>query len=826
MTFSTTCPHCGTSFQLGDAVRDKRVRCKVCQEPFSAVEDDDEPAEQPRRRDEERLQRKPATRPAARARIRDEEDEDDRPRRRAVKKREVAGGSGLLIFGAIAGLAVVVVGIGVTAWLLLRPKTPAGPAVANANPAPVVNAAPGGAAAAPNDPPVVGQAALRYRWQGAPLVYRVRVEADRDKYTDITEGNCVINARPAAAPAAPREPQQGSGTGFVVHPDGYLITCAHVVRDATKLEVNLAGRTYPGTVVVMDTDTDLALVKVEARGLPVLPLGDSDACQVGQDVWALGYPLTNVLGNEIKATRGSLSGVTRLADRKVFTIDAPINPGNSGGPLVGEGGGVIGVNRAKLAGGDVPNVGFATPSGEVKRLLAGKSVAFTPAGGGPRLTGPAVVERVSPAVARLTVSVNPRPAESYELTWQANLGTRQQAKPGVMLLPGPPGFGSTGSPGRVEVDASGQTRGGSGGRQLPYLLGEVALFLLEPLPTDGRSSWEVSGTCAISQGGSRPFGPFGPRPPFGGPFGPPFGQPEAETRQATEKAQYTRGAATGDTVTIHKRYELKLDPSGANPGIGLTGEGNVTFAVADGLPRAVAFQGTYTQTQGNTTTRVPLTVSYALLSGDEREKVLHPPAPPPPPPPKVPTEADLTQLLAELKDGSKDRRRALGELARAKVVEARRAEVTRAILPLLPAGDMWIKCDCLKALAVWGDREAVAPLLPLVEDRDVFVRREAMTTLGKLGDERAAEPLVKRMVDFGDRGTAAQALRQIGPKAEKAVLPLLEDRDWGVRMETCKILKEIGTAQSKAALEKATHDDNGLVKRFAGEALQAVNGRR
>src|SRR5205085_676958 len=135
-----------------------------------------------------------------------------------------------------------------------------------------------------------------------------------------------------ARQAIPDRESQGTGTAFVIHPDGYLLTCQHVTEAATKLEVVLSGKTYPATVVIDDPIHDLAIIRIEATKLPSLRLADSETVQQGEEVRAIGFPLSSILGENIKATRGTIAGINEDEGRKVFQIDASINPGNSGGP--------------------------------------------------------------------------------------------------------------------------------------------------------------------------------------------------------------------------------------------------------------------------------------------------------------------------------------------------------------------------------------------------------------------------------------------------------------------------------------------------------------
>jgi S1-C subfamily serine protease len=166
----------------------------------------------------------------------------------------------------------------------------------------------------------------------------------------------------------------GSGTGLVVSADGRILTNEHVVRDARSILVALAdGRRFQGTVVRADAGLDLAVVKAEgAVGLPTLSLGDSDAMRQGDEVVALGYPLSNVLGVDLSATRGIISRVrVNLAGAfttDVIQMDASLNPGNSGGPLLDAAGRVVGVNSAGLR--NAQGVFFAVPINAARSLLA------------------------------------------------------------------------------------------------------------------------------------------------------------------------------------------------------------------------------------------------------------------------------------------------------------------------------------------------------------------------------------------------------------------------------------------------------------------------
>jgi len=166
--------------------------------------------------------------------------------------------------------------------------------------------------------------------------------------------------------------EQSLGSGVIVSSDGYIITNYHVVSNAEKIRVTLFDkRTFNGKVIGADPKTDIAVVKISAGGLPVLPWGDSDRLQVGEFVLAIGNPF----GLSHTVTMGIISAVGRanvgIADYEDFIqTDAAINPGNSGGPLVGIHGDLIGINTAIFSkSGGYQGIGFAVPSNMARSIM-------------------------------------------------------------------------------------------------------------------------------------------------------------------------------------------------------------------------------------------------------------------------------------------------------------------------------------------------------------------------------------------------------------------------------------------------------------------------
>ena len=173
-------------------------------------------------------------------------------------------------------------------------------------------------------------------------------------------------------------PQRSGGSGFIISPDGYILTNNHVVEGATRVEVHYGadengngGRTLEAKVIGRDPATDIALIKIEATSLPTVPLGDSDRIRKGDWAIAVGnpYSLENTLTVGVISAKGRSLGFseeTRSFENFIQT-DAAINFGNSGGPLMNINGEVIGINTAIRGGAQ--GLGFATPVNTAKRLL-------------------------------------------------------------------------------------------------------------------------------------------------------------------------------------------------------------------------------------------------------------------------------------------------------------------------------------------------------------------------------------------------------------------------------------------------------------------------
>jgi len=602
-------------------------------EADSIIEDETQPVRRPAARPSSNVRRQPQRH------HRDEENWDDhRPAQNSHTAIVIA------IVAAVIGLAFAAVA-GLALFLWMRPvEAPHGgqqqiahngqqPVVVDSNtvqpvpnplpePQPVPNPQPN---PIPNPvqpvvPPIVQPAQpqpgplgqLKYAWQpNREYPYKLTIDATLGQATERTSGICTYHVSDAPITVT-APPEKGSGTAFVVNPNGLLVTCSHVVGDARTIEVMLNGQKYPATVVAQNPARDIAVIRIQAENLPTVPLGDSEAVQLAQPIRVIGFPLSDVLGQNIKVTTGTVSGLNQDLTGKIIQTDASINPGNSGGPVVNDFGEVVGIASAKLTGNDVSTVGFAVPINDVKTLLQQNRLEVPQAlVAKQKLDGPMLAERVTRATALVHVVVGASERRS-SLKFSGNFSTIKMQR--NIQLGVPPTLPRTeAGSGKLVLDEFGKILHFEGDQQLPYLLGPLGLLLIEPLSPAGLGGWTDSNQTTITriESDGSPFGLSGFRSRLRGPpgFPSPFADNEKRTVfQASEQSTYAIGDTINDLVGIKVGYELKSHDHPTNPYVHLKGDGLWQFNKKEGVPHSVELKLQLTRNADNTVLKVPFTV--------------------------------------------------------------------------------------------------------------------------------------------------------------------------------------------------------------------------
>lgn len=525
---------------------------------------------------------------------------------------------------------------------------------------------------------------LQYSWTpGKDIAYRFEIEAEVQGSVITFKGTSVYRPRVTQNRANQRE-ETGTGTAFVVNNNGYLVTCAHVVRGGTKFLVKLGQTELPAKVLEMDRDHDLALLQVlPTSGLTVLPLGDSQKVQLAQTVRVVGYPLSTVLGNSIKITSGSIAGLVDHEGQRLFQVDAAINPGNSGGPVINDRGEVVGVASAKLAGAEISNVGFAVPAQEVRRLLERNQVIDPAMGAVDALSGPELAQRVTPGVGLITVTTGPGglgSTEHFELGFE---GAREQWKrPKKYSNDGASLVSKTDSvSGRTVTDPQGEIHDGSGS-WLPLGLGPQCQVGIERLSDSAeQTTWRVRRLTTISEAISQSPMPL-PNvqfrgPPFrGGPYGPAFrgGQQAMVVIPAFEQIEYQLvSTSTDGLVTIKKHYEFKVAESPGEPSpLNVTADGTLKFNIRSGAVQSLEMTGKLVSDAKNTSTTIPFSYTYQQI--DPASLRTRPAGSTPAPlavtsSPPLPSQPSRITQPSRIMETPKDRQPMPGKAARGKAAE-------------------------------------------------------------------------------------------------------------------------------------------------------------
>jgi S1-C subfamily serine protease len=693
---------------------------------------------------------------------------------------------------------------------------------------------------------------LKYSWKtGDEHVYKITIKADVAGDTRDVPAWCSYTVGEPAIQGF--EDQVATGTAFVVSPNGHLLTCAHVVEDATEIEVSLGDNKYRASVVATNFVQDLALIRIQAQGLKALPLADSNQVKLAQDVRAVGYPFSDVLGTEVKITRGTVAGFVDEDHGKRFQIDAAVNPGNSGGPVVNESGHVIGVASSKLMGVEVTSVAFAVPSNQAKELLQSNGLTMSP-GRNQKLSGPELAEAVRPSIAFVEAKVNSNSRKRHQVNYSGGYDHKVEVSgrgPGAFAR----SIGQTlytnqtvSDKGSIRISEFGEMTDYKGSKQFPFVLGLIGELVIADLDSHGESKWGSETQTELhlierARGGGFPFGPDMFPDPFGRRSRPQ--DKVKESFPAVERIRYSIDNESADEVVLNKRYEFRTLEDKESPYMLIEGSGTVTFDTKIGMPKKFDYKATMQRNAENVNLRIPINVSFVLRDPAEVAEE------------RKTQEEERAKRMAEAKEKNKKKAEAakiaatvpdpekIGELieavkksdghwkfkplesiARRAVVEARREEVVKLAAQHIKSDDDWVSGNALFVVVRWGTEEEhfthLVAFLSAGRQVPRSVRPELFEALGKIARPEVIKVLVPRLSNRQDAGHATKSLIAIGPAAEDAVIEVLTSAAKS-RVAAAKILQQIGTEKSIAALEKAELAENGHFQkrdiRAAREAL-------
>ena len=727
-----------------------------------------------------------------------------------------------------------------------EPPTPVAPPVA-------VQPAPGAAGAdtvQQGDPQNKG---LQYGWRaGQEHVYSLKIEADHGGAKQNVSGTCTYRVKSNGAEATKQ--QEGSGTGFVVTSDGYIATCAHVVEGAKRIEVILGEKTYPAKVVAQNKKKDLAIIRIEAQNLSVSAFADSDKVQLAETVRAFGFPMSTVLGTGIKVVTGTVAGIVMdTRHGRQIQTDAPINPGNSGGPIVNDLGQVIGVASSKIASREVSSVGFAVPVNELKTLMKEQNLPVPDVVELPRLDGPQLAAQVTPTVAFVKVS-GISGGKVFDIDFTASFMESQRFDPRNFRFGAFPMLPTANyDTGTMKVTRSGEIVEFTGKESLPFILGPVGQFFIEPLDPDGEPSWSSERETALRivkrEASNDPLSrmrsrmPFGPGGRAGFPFNP-FGSEKPEETikviPATERTSYRLGDELNNRVTVHKEYEFTTTDGSDRPYLTVSGSGEITFDKTLGMPSRFQYSATIIQNEADgATSKLPLNVTFTLRDPEDLKRERAEAAKRAEESKRKRDEERTTpnpdlvdSLLKQIRDanGTLSAMTPLKKLATIATVPEKRQNVLEVVENHLKNSNGFVQGAAAEALCAWATRDQEPQLWLVLESEDHLLNAAKKPTMKKLIEFGVADVyhrLVPLMKNLSMRHDIQALLLEAGEKAEQPILDSIPSvADSSVSRELIEVLEKAGTAKSIPTLEGyAASSDIGL-KFAAQRALDAIRARK
>lgn len=424
----------------------------------------------------------------------------------------------------------------------------------------------------------------------------------------------------------------------------------------------------------------------------------------------------------------------------------------------------------------------------------------------------------------LSYKVNSASDDGFELGVSGDLkrsDEKDMAK--VIFLHGGPRvrrFASPDTPKQqtITADAQGRVSRIDGSSQLPYLLGDSAQMILEPLPSTAKSAWTSAGDTGVSVIVTfYPFHRFYP-----------FSRAEYhEGTDATEKTSYTVESVTDKLITVAKHYELATTSLiSGKPRIEATGNGTWKFDVQRGVPSSLDFSMRVTARERNNTEEIPLRVTYRLITEEELAKIAKDAEEAKREKERPLTDKEIGDVVRELNSGDRERVIRSGKSLADRSPMKPSPEVAKALESvLLTHGDAGAREWAAKALTKWAVPESIPTIAKALNDSWPPVRIAALEVVAKNKPELYIPAIAQRLSDGFTRHTASGILKSIGAPAEDAVLAYASTPDKGVLREAFDVLAVIGTKKSLPVLEKSLDDKDWWVKDAAQKAMDAIKVR-
>ena len=695
--------------------------------------------------------------------------------------------------------------------------------------------------------PKVPPSGLRKRWQqnrGYPYVFEAK--ADLGKYVETVRGVVQIQAADRTVSRSLFSPKQSmagtTGSAFVARPDGYLITSAQLVEHARQIRVRLGEKSHNARVFALNTRYDLALLRIPAMNLPVLPLAGPESSKVTDEVYAVGFSDPSSQASQSYMKRGALAGIIDRNGDQVLQMDAGFPAGLLGGPLVNRKGEVIGVASTDITAGAITDIGLAVPAHYARRIIENRGLLLLNRGHEQPMEQADLEDLVRRSVAAVSVTRSAPDTSSFTaLSYDAYWLRYVRSKLGLGALPEAiEAFVVEDSEcGHILVDEFGEVHTNTGRKELPYFMGKPGQLPLEAFSATGEFTWKESSLVHIKlvelRGHHKHFRPADI------PVLPGFLKIETYRDPRLQMKQMTDGVHRGASATVHeilesridsvlisKRYDVQTFGLPDLPDFSrMVAKGTVLCDRATGILQKSETTAIITHHVETTDTKVsvsltcqaaspgqwrqlakqgdPLTVQMEAWRNEIQDAVRQAARTSPEASPDV----VLDRILADIRAAKYDnweKVMAVMSLGMMAPIDDRRVEVLDLIEPCSQSDRSTLKSRAVEAMAVWASERDLPRLVKLLDQPASSSHRKALQGLGKSRLPALAHELVERLRTSGkDRGFGG-ILWKMGPVAEAPLLEALEHKPPATQVSICSILSEVGGEASIAAIEKLLAD--------------------
>ena len=707
---------------------------------------------------------------------------------------------------------------------------------------------------------------IEHGWEiGEKHAYEFNVEYEVDGRKNMASGYVAVELKKkdvelnlAGSPLEAFEEGESSSTAFAVTSDGYLLTCAHCVNGSKTISIDVDGEKFPARVIDSNRELDLAIIKIETSDLPTVSIGKVKKVELAQDVRAIGYPLSNLLGENVKIAKGSVGGFTAIEGADMIQVDGEVNPGNSGGPLVDETGAVIGVVNAKLR--ESKRIGFAIPIKFACEMLDKNKIQYQTSAQTEKLEGPALAKRVTPAVLFLETELGSGGHANYSNLKFSTKGAIKRTEKGKVS--------HAITQDELIVGLDGMTFDLSGDQvALPLQLGAISQMPFEWMPLQRKKQWSRTERFLLelpSAASTRRLGfpnPFGGLAGFPGEFGPrgfgprgfggsPFGmggfsglersKPDMRSTIAESTTTYEIVDRTGDLTTVNRKQEFKsTDDDDDYCKIRHRTSSTLVFDHSLGVFISKKLNGKFKVLMGEEQIVIPIKLTYQRFKLDEaldnsRAGDLGDS-------PEKGTMVELTdeqlQQLAKSDPDTADSRELLRMLTRLSEWRTENKEkrklVVDALVRIASSGERKYHKPAIEALLNWKPNAATPFVIAGFNNAKSFSQRSWIIRLGRTGDLRAAKVLCEHLGSVRIRKSATQALINLGSVAEKTVIETLtkslaavDDSQKDVAFSCVDALAEIGTSESLDLLEEIATANKWGIRSSSTRALKEIQSRQ